>query len=339
MFVRPRGKSWEAVCKKKGYGRKSKTFKTYAAAKAWGTKTQGEMDDHKFIDVRESRSTHIDYLVDRLVAENAQFGIDTPTPKMGQLNQIKRFFSGVSLHDMTFEMVMGFAAMRYKTIAASTLQKQMYYLRQVVVASRITTQENVVAQAIEELKRKKVIKGSVWRTRRPTPSELDALKFECGIYEGSNEKPNWLWYAIDIAVHSGLRQGEIHELNWANVCWEKDLVRVNRKDKDSETGKSWKEVPLVEGVREAFLRAQNDLGPGHNPFTVETAASISDKFAKMTKKLGIHDLRFHDLRHEAISRMFERGMRIEQVQVVSGHSSLEQLTRYINLKAEDLSGM
>ena len=339
MFVRARGKSWEAVCKKKGYGRKSKTFKTHAAASAWGTKTQGEMNDHKFIDTRDSRSTHIDYLVDQLVAGNAAFDIDIPVPKMGQLNQIKKYFSGVSIHDMTFEMVMDFAAMRYKTISASTLQKQMYYLRQVVTASRITTQEDVVAQAIEELKRKKVIKGSVWRTRRPTPSELDALKFECGIYEGSNEKPNWLWHAIDIAVHSGLRQGEIHELKWSNVCWKKDVVRVNRKDKDSETGKSWKEVPLVEGVREAFLRAQKDLGQGDYPFTVKTTASISDKFAKMTKKLGIDDLRFHDLRHEAISRMFERGMRIEQVQVVSGHSSLEQLSRYVNLRAEDLAGM
>ena len=76
-------------------------------------------------------------------------------------------------------------------------------------------------------------------------------------------------------------------------------------------------------MREAFLRAQNDLGQVDYPFTVKTTASISDKFARMTKKLGIDDLRFHDLRHEAISRMFERGMRIEQVQVVSGHSSLE----------------
>jgi integrase len=337
--ITKRGKKWKAQIRIKGYPQQTQSFFTKAAAASWVLKIESQMDSHSWVDVSGTRSTHIDYLVDRLVAENTKFEIVTPVPKMGQLNQIKKYFSGVSIHDMTYDMVMDFAAMRYKTISASTLQKQMYYLRQVVEASRITTQENVVAQAIDELKRKKVIKGSVWRTRRPTPSELEALKFECGIYKGSNEKPNWLWYAIDIAVHSGLRQGEIHELKWSNVCWEKDLVRVNRKDKDSETGKSWKEVPLVEGVREALLRAQNDLGQGDYPFTVRTTASISDKFAKMTKKLGIDDLRFHDLRHEAISRMFERGMRVEQVQVVSGHSSLEQLSRYVNLRAEDLAGM
>jgi len=55
--------------------------------------------------------------------------------------------------------------------------------------------------------------------------------------------------------------------------------------------------------------------------------------------LGIEDLRFHDLRHEAISRMFERGMQVEQVRVISGHRTLDQLSRYINLRAEDLAGL
>jgi integrase len=59
----------------------------------------------------------------------------------------------------------------------------------------------------------------------------------------------------------------------------------------------------------------------------------------MTKKLGIVDLRFHDLRHEAISRLFEKGMRVEQVRVVSGHRTLDQLSRYVNLRPADLAGM
>jgi len=81
------------------------------------------------------------------------------------------------------------------------------------------------------------------------------------------------------------------------------------------------------------------FGQGPNLIPAKHAASISDKFAKMTKKLGIDDLRFHDLRHEAISRMFERGMRVEQVRVVSGHRTLDQLSRYVNLRPEDLAGM
>ena len=112
-----------------------------------------------------------------------------------------------------------------------------------------------------------------------------------------------------------------------------------RKDKDAQGGQSAQQIPLLGGVREALLRAQNVFGQGPNLIPVKRAASISDKFAKMTKKLGIVDLRFHDLRHEAISRLFEKGMRVEQVRVVSGHRTLDQLSRYVNLRPGDLAGM
>ena len=61
-----------------------------------------------------------------------------------------------------------------------------------------------------------------------------------------------------------------------------------------------------------------------------------DAFAKLTKRLEINNLRFHDLRHEAVSRLFERGFSIEQVALVSGHKDWKQLKRYTNLKATDL---
>ena len=70
---------------------------------------------------------------------------------------------------------------------------------------------------------------------------------------------------------------------------------------------------------------------------VQLAASISDKFAKLVKKAGIVDLRFHDLRHEAISRMFEKGMAIEQVAAISGHKTWTNLKRYTQLSPTALS--
>ena len=62
-----------------------------------------------------------------------------------------------------------------------------------------------------------------------------------------------------------------------------------RKDKHAETGQTKSVIPLLKGVREALLRAQNVFGQGPNLIPAKRAASISDKFAKMTKKLGIED--------------------------------------------------
>ena len=119
----------------------------------------------------------------------------------------------------------------------------------------------------------------------------------------------------------------------------KGLLPYGVKTSTLKVGKRKAKIPLLKGVREALLRHQNVLGKDDVLFEVKRAASISDAFAKLRKKVGIHDLHFHDLRHEAISRLFERGMSVAQVRLISGHSSLDQLSRYVNLRAEDLSDM
>ena len=60
--------------------------------------------------------------------------------------------------------------------------------------------------------------------------------------------------------------------------------------------------------------------------------SVSRMFAKATEALGIEDLHFHDLRHEAISRLFAAGYRIEQVALVSGHRDWAMLRRYTQVR-------
>ena len=49
------------------------------------------------------------------------------------------------------------------------------------------------------------------------------------------------------------------------------------------------------------------------------------------RKAGINDLRFHDLRHEAVSQFFEMGMSVPEVALISGHKDLRQLFRYTHL--------
>jgi integrase len=329
--VRKRGKKYQAQVRIKGHSPQSKSFLTKAAALAWTRRIESSMDNGSWIDTRGSRSAFIEDIVDDLVYSYERFGLEVAGPKLGQLNQIKEYFHGVSIHDLTFDGVLDFAAFRLETIAASTLQAQMYYLKQAVTNSRIKTELPVVDMAIDELKKKKLIMGSKRRDRRLEPGEYEALMDQAA--------GHWISAAIDLAVESAMRQGEIHALKWSDINESKGVIRLMRKDKHAETGQSAQQIPLLKGVREALLRSQNVFGQGPNLIPVERAASISDKFAKMTKKLGIVDLRFHDLRHEAISRLFEKGMRVEQVRVVSGHRTLDQLSRYVNLRPADLAGM
>lgn len=329
--IRKRGGLYHSQIRKKGFPQQTKTFKTNAAAKAWARKIEMSMDDGTWIDPRGSRSALIEDIIDDLVYSYERFGLEVAGPKLGQLNQIKEYFQGVSIHELTYDDVLDFAAFRLRTVCASTLQAQMYYLKQAVTNSRIKTSEPVVDMAIDELKKKKLIMGSVRRERRLEPGEYELLM------EAAEGK--WISGVIDLALESAMRQGEIHALKWSDIDESKGVITLMRKDKDAPGGKSKCYIPLLKGVREALLRSQNVLGQGPNLVNVQRASSISDCFARLTTKVGIDDLRFHDLRHEAISRMFEKGMRVEQVRVVSGHRTLDQLSRYVNLRAQDLAGL
>ncbi len=69
---------------------------------------------------------------------------------------------------------------------------------------------------------------------------------------------------------------------------------------------------------------------------VLTGNAIRLAWEKVKKKTGVTDLRFHDLRHEAISRFFEMGLSVPEVALISGHRDPRMLFRYTHLKAEEV---
>ena len=61
-----------------------------------------------------------------------------------------------------------------------------------------------------------------------------------------------------------------------------------------------------------------------------------NRFTRLKEQCGIEDLRFHDLRHEATSRLFEKGLNPVEVATITGHKDTKMLMRYTHLRAEDL---
>ena len=66
--------------------------------------------------------------------------------------------------------------------------------------------------------------------------------------------------------------------------------------------------------------------------------SVTGRFLKLCRKVGIENLRFHDLRHEATSRLFEKGLNPVEVATITGRKDTKMLMRYTHLRAEDLVG-
>lgn len=66
------------------------------------------------------------------------------------------------------------------------------------------------------------------------------------------------------------------------------------------------------------------------------AGTLEQAWRRLLTRSGVAALRFHDLRHEGVSRLFERGLNVIEVSAVSGHKELRMLKRYTHLSADDL---
>ena len=180
------------------------------------------------------------------------------------------------------------------------------------------------------------------RTRRVSQAEIDAIKAETG----SSELP----VLIDLAVETSMRLSEIVNLTWGNVNLqartahlpdtkngEARTIPLSTRALASLTGQKSHPIQRIDGrvfsstphaVTVAFRRAVQRGRQIH----------LDELRTKgMTDQQGfLTDLRFHDLRHEAVSRLFELGLNVIEVGSISGHKTLQMLRRYTHLKAVDL---
>jgi integrase len=168
------------------------------------------------------------------------------------------------------------------------------------------------------------------RDRRILEIEEDALLKAA---EGSSRP--WLQPAIIIAIESGMRQAELSGLTWDRVRLDDEYPHIFL-DK-TKNGRS-RTVPLSERAIEAFvsLRPATPTVGKVKVFPIETPRAVGHAFRDIVD--GVFDnLRWHDLRHEAISRLFEfTDLRDQEIQAIVGHLGAEMLSRYTHLRSARL---
>ena len=155
------------------------------------------------------------------------------------------------------------------------------------------------------------------RERRLKHGEYERLLAACA--------ETTVWYLrpmIETAVETCMRRGEILSLQWKHIDFERNKALLP----NTKNGRSrW--VPLSRKV----IRLLESLPKEPDRVFPVTDVAARQAWDRLRKRAGITDLTFHDLRHEAISRLFESGLSIPQVMAISGHQTASQLFRYIQL--------
>ncbi|MEB0164719.1 site-specific integrase, partial [Glaciimonas sp. CA11.2] len=216
-----------------------------------------------------------------------------------------------------------------------TIGIELTYLRSVFHAAKqlwkMPIDLNVIAETRASIKYLGIRTKSTERDRRPTANEV-TLICEWFNAKGNRQKvpmPDLIHFAMATAM----RAGEIINLKWCDLNEiDRTIIIRDRKHPQEKMGND-QEVPLL---NDAFTIAMRQPRTGDLRIFPVTDGTISSLFPRACKAQNIIDLRFHDLRHEGVSRLFEQGYRVEQVALVSGHKDWKMLARYTQIRAKDL---
>lgn len=334
----------QAVVRRKGWPQQSKSFRTKTDAETWARQVEAEMDRGSFVSASLAQRTTFSDMVDRFTKEFAPLHYrkreDEKEAWRFQCAHLDKFFGEYAIAALTPQLVAKYRDERLKTVGDSTVRKELNMLSKVL---KVSSQEFGVSvptgNPVPNVRKPQENKS---RERRLTPGEFDALLREC-----RKSRNVWLLPAVNLAVATAMRQGELLALTWKNIKKE-NRVAFLPKTKNGEA----RAVPLtsealaiIESIPRAITRKKET-----DPETPDKRSATADivfpvermtlyhAFIAAVKRADITDFTFHDLRHEAITRFVERGdLEISELTAISGHKTHQMLKHYTHLRAEDLA--
>lgn len=333
-IITPRADAYRVQVRVKTGGKvvhtETRSFRKRTTAEAWAKRRVLELEGQSPAEIQAGRLT-VASMIGRYLDEYAELS-DFGRTKRAALGGLQRSELGpVTLAQLTSaRLVKHVVDRRTAGAGPATAMNDLIWLAVVAKVARASWSLPVDLQAIEDATRhcraQRLIAKSRKRTRRPTPAELQRLAEYFLSRDGRAEIPmhDIMWFA----VHSSRREAEITSIRWDD----------NNETEHTGIVRDAKHPTMKKGNHRTFkytregweiVQRQPKTDARIFPFN---AKSVSSAFTRACKVLEIADLHFHDLRHEATSRLFEQGYSIVEVQQFTLHESWDVLKRYVQLR-------
>jgi integrase len=344
--IRKRGEyQYEARIRRKGTETICKTFNNKADAEKWALLTEAELARGIYLPRRDAERTTIEELARRFENEFAPHHYRGKSWKY-RLKHVVAGLGKLSIAAVTPQAVTNYRDARlsspdprYKTnlisaprVSGATVKAELDLLSKLLGVAQKEFGINLPA-ANPVLGVRKPTSGAS-RERRLIDDEEKRLLDECGKSGNKNLLP-----AVRLALAAGMRQGEILSMRWENIDTRRRLVMLPVAPGASKSGEI-RAVPLSPEALKclAELRHTPTVVDLKGPVFTCDRMTLHKAFVRACERAQIADYHFHDLRHECLSRLAERGdFSVLEIAAVSGHKTLQTLKRYTHLQAEKLA--
>ncbi|MDA8028442.1 MAG: tyrosine-type recombinase/integrase, partial [Nitrospiraceae bacterium] len=310
--IRERGPyQWQAQILRKGQSPQYKTFNNKSDAEKWARSIEAEMDRGAFVSRKEAENTMLAEALDRYEREI------TSKKKGHQEKNTIRKWKNHSLSKRPLTSIQGkdvaeYRDERLKNVSPNTVRLELALLSHLFTIAVKEWGMSGLVNPVMQIRKPKLPQG---RDRRLQSGELDAI---CA----ASESPV-LADLVRFAGEAGMRRGELAGMTWQMVDLQKRTVTL-LETKNGEKrlvplsteavriltglvrridGKVWGMEP--DSITQAFIRALSRARTAYEKDCEEKGEKPDTSF--------LADLTFHDLRHEATSRFFEKGLNPMQV--------------------------
>jgi integrase len=224
---------------------------------------------------------------------------------------------------LTSERVASYRDERLREVSGETVRCELILLRQVFELSRKEWGLPITRNPVDDVKKPSPSKA---RTRRIRFSDLRAIAKAIGTFENPLFRQ-----VIMFALATGIRRGEILRASRGHIDWKQSVLLIPiAKNGHART------IPLTTRALRILQKLRADQPPSKPVFPI-SANAVRLSWQRLKKRANLTDLRFHDTRHEAVSRFFEAGLSMPEVALISGHRDPKMLMRYTHLNAAKIA--
>ena len=316
--IRKRNGKFQAQIRRDGVPPLSKTFTMKKDAVVWVRGIEARIDTGE-TNVAAPKATSLADLITRYSQEITPLkkGRDTEQRRLNRL--LRDPIAITPLSKLTSAKLAGFRDRRIND-GVRAAHYDLVLIKHCIKIARLEWGVSMPNNPVDSIR---IPNGIKRRERRLREGEYEALRQAV-----QHCKNLLIWPIINFAIETAMRRSEILSLRWENIDHKYTIATL------PETKNGLKrEVPFTRRATQLI----KDLSKTSEYVFPMSDCAVRHAWERLVKRAGIENLRFHDLRHEAVSRFFEMGLSVPEVALISGHKDYRMLASYTHLNSNIFS--